>query len=49
MTSPLSDNKYCINDLLWNESKIDRFNISADINVVDDDKFMFPLIKMVDT
>ena len=32
-THPFIDIKYWINSLLYNESKINRWNISADINV----------------
>ena len=49
MTSPSSDIKYWINYLLYNESKINILNISVDINVGNDDKYVFPLSKMGDT
>ena len=49
MNSPSSDIKYCINSLLYNESKMNRFNISADINVGNYDNCVFPIRKMSDT
>ena len=42
-TSLSSDIKYCINYLLYNESKINRWNISYDINVCNYDNCVFPL------
>ena len=44
-TSPSSDIKYRINWLLYNESKINIWNISADINVGNSDKVVVPLSK----
>ena len=48
-TSPSSGIKYWINYLLYNESKINIWNISADINVGNEDKYVFPISKMSDT
>ena len=48
-TSTSSDIKYWINYFLYNESKINRWNISSDINVGNYDKYVFPLSKMSDT
>ena len=44
-THPSIDIKYWINDLLYNESKINIWNISADINVGNYDKCVFPIRK----
>ena len=49
MTSPSSDIKYYNNDLLYNESKINICNISADINVGSYDKVLVPLGKIANT
>ena len=46
--SPSSDIKEWINYLLYNESKINGRNISANINVVNYDKYVFPLSKISD-
>ena len=46
-TSQSSDIKYWINDLLYNESKINIWNISADINVGNYDNCLFPTKKLV--
>ena len=48
-TSPSSDIKYWINYSLYNESKINIWNISADINVGSYDNYLFPISKMSDT
>ena len=48
-TPPSSYNKYLINYLLYNESKINRWNISADINVGNYDKVVVPLGKIANT
>ena len=47
--SPPSDKKYLINYLSCNESKINIWNITADINVGNDDNCVFPISKMSDT
>ena len=41
--------KYWIDYLLYNESKINRWNISADINVGNYDKVVVPLGKISNT
>ena len=43
MTSPLSDMKYCINYLIYNKSKFNKWNISTDINFGKYDNCVFPL------
>ena len=43
--SSSSDIKYWINYLLYNESKTNRWNISADINVGNYEKVVVPLGK----
>ena len=48
-TSPSSDIKYWIDYLSYNESKINIWNIDADINFGNYDKYVFPLIKMSGT
>ena len=48
-TSPSSYIKYWINYLLYNESRINRWNISADINVGNYDKFVVPISKIDNT
>ena len=48
-TSPASNIKYWINYLLYNDSKINRWNISADINVGNDDEVVVPLRKIDNT
>ena len=48
-TSPSSYNKYWVNDLLYNESKINRWNISADINDSNYEKVVAPLRKIANT
>ena len=45
-TPPSSDIIYWINYLLYNELKINGWNISADINIGSDYKCVFPLSKM---
>ena len=49
ITSPSSDIKYCICYLLYNESKINRYNISTGINVGNYDKVVVPLGKIANT
>ena len=49
MTSPSSDVKYSNNDLLYNKSKLNIWNISADINVGNYDKVVIPLSKLGNT
>ena len=49
MNYPSIDIKYCINYLLYNESKINLWSISADINVGIYDKCVFSINKMSDT
>ena len=44
-TSPSSDIKYWINYVLYNESKINIWNINADTNVGNYDNCVFPLQK----
>ena len=48
-TPPSIDIKYWIDDLLYNESKINRYNISADMNVGDYEKAVVPLGKIANT
>ena len=47
--SPSSDIKYLINFLFYNESKINIWNISSDINVGNYDKVVVPLGKKANT
>ena len=48
-TAPSSDIKYRINYLLYSESKINRWNISDDINVGNYDNCLFQISRMGDT
>ena len=48
-TSPSSYNKYWVNYLLYNKSKINRWNISADINDGNYEKVVVPLRKISNT
>ena len=48
-THPSSEIKYLINNLLYNESKTNRWNISADINFGNDDKVVVPLGRIANT
>ena len=48
-TSPLRDIKHWINYLLYNESKTNIKNISADINVGNYNKVLVPLGKIANT
>ena len=47
--SPSSDIKYLINFLFYNESKINIWNISSDINVGNYDKFVVPTGNIANT
>ena len=47
--SPSSDIKHFIDYLLYNESKINIWNINADINVGNDDEVVVPLGKIANT
>ena len=49
MPSSSSDIKYFIDYLLYNESRINIWNISADINVGNYDKVVVPLGKIAKT
>ena len=48
-TAPSGNIKYWINYLLYNESKITRWNIISDINVGNYDKVVVPLGKIANT
>ena len=48
-TLPSSDFKYWINNLLYNESKINRCNIRDDINIGNYEKVVVPLGKVSKT
>ena len=48
-TSPPNNTKYCINHLLYNEPKINIWNISADINDANYEKFVVSLVKIANT